>query len=314
VAGDGAGGGPDRLTLGAFLLFVTLAGGNIVAIRYVSCETCELEPFWAASSRFLLAAVVLAAIALALRAQVPRGRALMGAVLYGVLGFAAPFGLAYWGFQSASAGFGAVILATIPLLTLFFAFAHRQERFRVAGLVGGLLAVAGTMVIFREGVGGGVPIGSLVAFLIAAACFAETNVVVKAFPRVHPAALNAIGLGVGGALLLLLSVLVGEEHAVPELARTWLAQAYLVVLGSVALFSLYVFVIHRWTASAVSYEGVLIPLVAIVLAWWLQDEEITWAFLAGSVLVLLGVYVGALRGAREDGTVEVVGASGHDRA
>jgi hypothetical protein len=33
LAGDGAGGGPDRLTLGAFLLFVTLAGGNIVAIR-----------------------------------------------------------------------------------------------------------------------------------------------------------------------------------------------------------------------------------------------------------------------------------------
>jgi hypothetical protein len=31
------------------------------------------------------------------------------------------------------------------------------------------------------------------------------------------------------------------------------------------------------------------------LASWLQDEEITWAFAAGSVLVLIGVYVGALR-------------------
>jgi drug/metabolite transporter (DMT)-like permease len=40
---------------------------------------------------------------------------------------------------------------------------------------------------------------------------------------------------------------------------------------------------------------VLIPLVAIVLAWWLQDERITWAFAAGSALVLMGVYVGALR-------------------
>jgi drug/metabolite transporter (DMT)-like permease len=40
---------------------------------------------------------------------------------------------------------------------------------------------------------------------------------------------------------------------------------------------------------------VLIPLVAIVLAWWLQDERITWAFAAGSVLVLMGVYAGALR-------------------
>ena len=39
----------------------------------------------------------------------------------------------------------------------------------------------------------------------------------------------------------------------------------------------------------------LIPLVAIVLAWWLQDERITWAFAARSVLVLMGVYLGALR-------------------
>jgi drug/metabolite transporter (DMT)-like permease len=82
-------------------------------------------------------------------------------------------------------------------------------------------------------------------------------------------------------------------NVVPELARTWLAQVYLVILGSVALFPLYVFVIRRWTATAV--EGVLIPLVAILLAAWLPDERLTWSFLAGSGLVLVGVYVGALR-------------------
>lgn len=286
---------PDRTTLAAFGVFVTLAGGNVVAIRYISCETCELDPFWAAASRFLVAALILVAIAFGIRAPVPRGRALVGALLYGVLGFGAPFALAYWGLQRATAGFGAVVLATIPLLTLLFALAHRQERFRWDGLAGGLLAISGMVVIFREGAGVGVPLTSLVAFLVAAACFAETNIVVKAFPRVHPTAMNAIGLGVGGGLLFLLSLTVGEAHVVPELARTWIAQVYLVILGSVVVFSLYVFVIRRWTASAVSYEGVLIPLVAIVLAWWLQDERLTWAFAGGSILVLLGVYVGALR-------------------
>ena len=288
--------GVDRTTLGAFAVFVTLAGGNVVAIRYISCEACELEPFWAAGSRFALAALILAGISFVVRAELPRGRALVGAIAYGLLGFAAPFGLAYWGLQRASAGFGAVVLATIPLLTLLFALGHRQERFRWAGLAGGLLALVGMAVIFREGLDAGVPISSLVAFLVAAACFAETNIVVKALPRVHPAAMNAIGLTTGGAILLGLSFAVGEAHAVPELARTWIAQLYLVVLGSVAVFTLYVYVIHRWTASAVSYEGVLIPLVAILLAVWLQDEPITWTFALGSALVLVGVYVGALRG------------------
>ena len=54
------------------------------------------------------------------------------------------------------------------------------------------------------------------------------------------------------------------------------------------------------------YECVLIPLVAIVLAWWLQDERITWAFAAGSILVLIGVYVGALRRPSEERVPEAV--------
>jgi drug/metabolite transporter (DMT)-like permease len=40
---------------------------------------------------------------------------------------------------------------------------------------------------------------------------------------------------------------------------------------------------------------VLIPLVTVVLSAWLQDERITWLFAVGSVLVLAGVYFGALR-------------------
>jgi len=183
----------------------------------------------------------------------------------------------------------------VPLLTFGFALVHRQERFRWDGLIGGVFAVAGMAVIFREGLGAGMPFASLLALLGAAACFAETGIVVKAFPRVHPVSMNAIGLGVGGLMLLLLAIVSGESLAVPELAKTWVAQAYLVILGSVVAFTLYVYVLRRWTASAVSYEGVLIPIVAILLASWLQDEEITWAFAAGSVLVLIGVYVGALR-------------------
>lgn len=189
--------GPNRTTLTAFALFVTLAGGNVIAIRYISCDACELDPFWAASTRFLIASAIFAVIALALRTGMPRGRGLVGAALYGVLGFGAAFAFAYWGLQRVSGGFAAVLLATVPLLTFVFALAHRQERFRWGGLMGGILAIAGMAVIFREGVGAGVPITSLLALLAGAACFAETGIVVKAFPPVHPAAMNAIGLGVG---------------------------------------------------------------------------------------------------------------------
>jgi drug/metabolite transporter (DMT)-like permease len=69
-----------------------------------------------------------------------------------------------------------------------------------------------------------------------------------------------------------------------------------VIAGSIGVFWLYVFVVKRWTASAAAYQLVLIPLVTVVVAAWLQDERITWAFAAGSILVLIGVYFGARQG------------------
>jgi drug/metabolite transporter (DMT)-like permease len=293
--GDRTLGTPDRTTLAAFVLSVVLAGGNAVAIRYISCETCELDPFWGAATRFLTASVVFAMIAVAIRAPAPRGRALLGAVLYGGLQFGGGFGLFYWGLVRAPAGLGQVLLASVPLLTFGLAIAQRQEGFRWEGLVGAVLAIGGIAVVFSSGADAGVPLTSMLAILLGAGCFAEALIVVKSFPPVHPAAINAVGMGVGAVALLALALTFGEGVVIPERGSTWIAQAYLVIAGSIGVFSLYVFVVRRWTASAASYQLVLIPLVTVIVAAWLHDEQISWAFAAGSILVLIGVYFGALR-------------------
>lgn len=286
---------PDPATLAAFAVLVVVAGGNAPAIRYVSCDTCELEPFWGAAMRFLLASAVFAVVAATLRVGVPRGRALLGTALFGLLQFGAGFGLVYWGLVHAPAGLTQVLLACVPLLTFGLALAQRQERFKWEGAAGAALAVGGIAAVFNSGLSADVPLSSMLAVLAGALCWAEAPIVVKAFPPVHPAATNAIAMAVGAVVLLVLAGLSGEELVVPETAQTWWAQAYLVLAGSIGVFSLYVYVLHRWTASAASYQLVLVPLVTVAVAAWLQDEPVTWAYAAGSVLVLVGVYLGALR-------------------
>jgi drug/metabolite transporter (DMT)-like permease len=288
-------GASNRATLAAFALAVTIAGGNAVAIRYVSCESCELDPFWSAASRFLLASIVFALIARAIHARAPRGRALLGALLYGGLQFGAGFGFVYWGLVRSPAGLGQILLACVPLLTFGLAIAHRQERFRWRGLIGAMLAIGGIGIVFSSGVSAGVPLTSMTAILLGAVCWAEALIVVKGFPPVHPAALNAVGMAVGALILLALTVMFQEAFAVPSAGSTWAAQAYLVIAGSIGVFWLYVVVLRSWTASAASYQLVVIPLVTVALAAWLQNERITWTFAAGSALVLTGVYFGALR-------------------
>jgi drug/metabolite transporter (DMT)-like permease len=254
---------------------------------------------WAAASRFVLAALIFAVTASVIRAPMPHGRALLGTVLYGALAFGGFFAFAYWGLQEAPVGLASVFLATSPLLTFLFALAHGQERFRWDSMVGAAIVVVGTAVVFQAGVGEGTPVASLLAILGASACAAEGAVVVKAFPQVHPTSRNAIGVAVGAAMLFALMPFFGESFAIPRATSTWVAQAYLITFGTVGVFALYLFVLSRWTASATSYEFVLAPVVAIALAAWLFDEAITVGFVIGSVLVLAGVYLGALRPARD---------------
>lgn len=98
----------------------------------------------------------------------------------------------------------------------------------------------------------------------------------------------------GAVLLLVLSAVVGEPRAVPTRAPTWMALGYLVLLGSSAGFVLYLYVLRRWSASAVANQFVLFPLVAIALAAWLEGAPVTGSLLLGAGIVLAGVYVGVI--------------------
>jgi drug/metabolite transporter (DMT)-like permease len=281
----------DQTTLVAFLLTVGLAGGNAVAIDVVSAE---LDAYWAAGTRFVAAGFVFAVLMILLRIGLPTGRALVGAVIYGVIGFGAAFGLAFVAIPMTGAGTGQLLLSLVPLLTLVLSPLHRLEAFRVRAALGSLIALAGVAILTVDRLNLEVPPAGIGLDILAAVCFAEAGIVVKLTPRAHPVATNAIAMLTGSALLFPLSLLVGEAWRLPSGQDTWVAVSYLVLLGSVGVFWLYVFVIGRWSASTVSFEFLLIPLITIPASAVLTGEAITLIMVAGAALILLGVYFGAL--------------------
>jgi drug/metabolite transporter (DMT)-like permease len=285
----------ERIALGAFLVASVLAGGNAVGVRF---SNRELSPLWGAGFRFALATALLAALMAALRLAPPTGRALTGAVLYGALNFGAAFALAYYGFVEVHAGLGQTLLALVPLATLLLAALQRQERLRAGGILGAALALIGIAVLSRAPIGEAVPLLSLVALLAAALCFAQATIVVRRFPAVHPVTMNTVGMGTAAVLLVAGSLLVGETIELPERASTWVAIVYLVAIGSVIVFSLYIVVLRYWSASRMSYTFVLVPVVTVLLSAWLDDEPVRASLLLGGSIVIAGVYVGALRPGR----------------
>lgn len=282
---------PDRLTLVAFALFILFAAGAPVAIRFTYAE---LPPFWSGTARFGAGALVFWALVLLRKIPMPRGRALMGAILFGALSVGGAFVLASWGLVKTPASLASVLLALMPLLTIFFAYLHGLESIRWQGLIGSILAVVGIAVVFGGSTGATLSIPHVLAMIAAAAFLAEAGVVVKRFPRSHPYATNAIAMTVGVVILAAASLLSGERWVIPSQANTWIALGYLVIVVTVFAFLLYLYVLRRWTASGSSYAFVMSPLITVVLAAQLAGEQITSNFIIGAGLVLAGVVFGAL--------------------
>jgi drug/metabolite transporter (DMT)-like permease len=284
------GASPDRRVLGAFVTVVLVGGTNLVL---VVVTTRKLEPFWAAGLRFTGAAILAFVVAAVLHLVVPRGRALVVSMIYGVLAFGLGFGLFFWGTRHIPAGIASVILGSVPLLTFLLAVVQGLERFRIRGLVGAVLAILGIGVISAEAPPGSLPILPLLAVVGGAVATAEAAIIVRRIPGEHPLSVNAVGMAVGAVLLMLASVVSGEPHAAPWSAGATLPLLIMIVTSPL-LFELYVVVVQRWSASAAAYQLVLFPLVSIPLSALLLDETISLSLLVGAPLVLLGVYVGAL--------------------
>ena len=289
-AAAGAEQGRDELALAAFLSAVVIGGSNFVAVRY---SNRELDPLWGAGLRFGLSALAFAVLAAVLRLSLPRGRALALVLAYGLLGFAAAYGCLYWAMQEVTAGVAAVVLAVGPLLTLLLAVAHRLERLRRRALLGSLIALAGTAVIFFQSGSLDFGWGSFGLLLLAALCASESVIVSKQAGRLHPVAMNFVGMSAGAVALLLVSAASGERLALPTTGEAQLAVAYLVA-ATVGLFLCILYVVQRWTASATAYTFVSMPVVAVALGALIADEEITLITLAGGAIVCAGVYLGAL--------------------
>lgn len=169
------------------------------------------------------------------------------------------------------AGVASIVIALVPLITFFLAILHRLEKFQSRVLLGGLIAASGITLIFYDQISA-VPIVALLALIAGAICIAETGIIIKLFPKTHPAAMNAIGMFIGAFLLFLLSQVSGEVKTLPIQTSTLIAFIYLVLIGSVMFFALVIFVLKRWTASAVSYQLVLAPIVTIHL--FLEEKQL----------------------------------------
>jgi drug/metabolite transporter (DMT)-like permease len=98
----------------------------------------------------------------------------------------------------------------------------------------------------------------------------------------------------GGVLLMIAAALLGELRGFRAQAvsrEAWLALAYLIVAGSIAGFTAYVWLLHHESPTKVGTYAYVNPVVAVLVGYFLGGEAIGPRIIAGTLLVLVSVVV-----------------------
>ena len=282
----------------AFAVLCAIWGSTWLAIR-IGLQGAP--PFLSASLRFVVASVVLVAIAVVFRSKWPQNRTEWTLVVFvGLVLFTADYGLIYWGENNGvESGLSAILFATLPLQTALVANALLdQERLTLQKLLGIALGFVGVLVIFRSqivsaGLDKALP---MLAIVVSATCAALSTVAVKRWGHgTDPVTFNGLAMGVGALCLAAISLTSGEGWRVPSWPEGIGAILYLAIAGSVVTFVTYLWLLKEAEATSLSFVALITPIVAILLGARFGSETFGPIDLAGTAVVLLGIYVAISR-------------------
>jgi drug/metabolite transporter (DMT)-like permease len=289
-------------SFGTYLKLVITAviwGGTWVAARYA---VQEVAPLGVAVWRFFLAATSLLALVLWHHGRLP---ALHKRELLLVLGLGASGIFIYnlfflYGMQHITAGRGALVVATTPVITLLAAAWLLKEGMTPLKAVGSALAFAGCLTVIGRGdpvalFRGQVGIGDL---LIIGCAFMWS--IYTLIGRLGTQSLAQRNLGAlvmtayascAGFLMLLTVALVDNPaQLIPNYSLlAWTAIAFLGLLGTTLGFTWFAAAVQKIGAQRASIFINLVPVAAVLQGALLLGERLDLSALIGGVLVICGV-------------------------
>jgi drug/metabolite transporter (DMT)-like permease len=289
-----------RASVFAILVVYLVWGSTYLAIRV---GVGHLPPLLLAGTRYVMAGALLYPIALRATTS-SRGSAhdrakpdakawVAGAVIGILLLFAGNGGLTL-GETTLPSGFAALLVATVPLWMIIFAWPVQHQRVTVRSAAGLAVGLGGVAVL----VGGGTASGSISGVIIvlgAAAAWGFGSVLSHrlAVPS-HAMLAAAIEMLAGGVVLLAVGAGSGEFSriqwsSVP--ATSWIALAYLIGPGSILAFTAYGYALSHLPVTTVSTYAYVNPVVAVLAGIMFLGEQFTWREGLGAALVLASVII-----------------------
>ena len=277
------------------LLMAVFWGGTFIAGRGISQQ---VGPFSAAFLRFSVATVCLLLIASrsGQRLTLPQRRHLLPLALLGLTGVFSYNYFFFKGLKLIEAGRASIIIATNPVFIALFASLIFRERLNAARLLGICLSVSGAIVVITKGhpstiLSGNLGWGELFIFCCVASWVTYALLGKAVMADLSPLTAVTYSSVIGTCFLLFPAIREGLLSNWPYSLSVWGNAAYLGFFGTVIGFVWFYQGIQKIGPTKAGLFINFVPISAVIMAYLILDEPITWSLMVGVVLVSLGVYL-----------------------
>ncbi len=281
---------PERTVRFAAYAVLYLGWGSTYLAMRIALQT--MPPFVVAGARFLVAALILFAVLHLRGSPWPTRRqwgvAALSSLFLLVLGNAGVL----WGLKMVPSGVAALFVSTVPL---WLAVLSRSINGRAAAGLG--LGLCGVAVLAGPTPLAGAdrfnPVG-VVILLLSSVSWAAGSLLQRRSTAPAGTA-SAAQMLCGGVMLCALAFATGEARDVHVLTgasrASWMALAYLTILGSLVGMTAYTWLMAREEPARVGTYAYVNPVVAVLLGRLLADEAFTPRTAVAGALILAGVVV-----------------------
>ena len=256
----------------------------------------EIAPMFLAGIRFSVSGVLILLIAKLLKIPLKlTKKQFINTTISGFLFLVYGNGIFVWALKYLDSGFGALIASTQPLFVLFLLRLIDGKKMQkksiigvVLGIIGMLLLVTQKEITTSE--------GSLLGVFMMLTCVLSWSYgsvfVSKADLPKNFFVSTGYQMIIASVLLFVVSFIVGETYTSPELwsKKTQLSVLILIVFGSIIAFTAFNYLLKVVSPEKVSTSAYVNPVIAMLLGWYVLNEQLTIQSIIASVILLTGVY------------------------
>lgn len=293
----GEGHRPSALKLwGAMGILYVVWGSTYLGIA-VSIET--IPPFFMGAIRFAIAGAVLLAWELLRHPGEmawPSRREWRDSAIVGVLLLGIGNGFVALGERTVPSGIAAILIAMVPLWLAVFGWLYFRERLPRIVVVGVAIGLAGVaLLVWPAGAGANAfdAFGIIVLMISPIAWSHGSLFSARAahLPR-RPLVATSLQMLIAAVVLAVIGGLTGELAAFhPDAisARSLLALAYLIVIGSMLAFNAYAWLLRNAPLSLIGTYAYVNPVVAVALGALFLAEPISLRTVVAAAVILAAV-------------------------